>query len=246
MYMVKEVTFPEMAAFLERYKRFTTETADLRVRTFQDSFVQFKVAMQAITKLGRALERQQARRFNLFQLLGVARDERRTHSAFLRELLNPEGCHGQGHLFLETFFEYCWQKAGFDEFPRPTAELSSALWIVETEKGTAFGNIDVLLYSPELQVVLVIENKTAIDAREQERQLERYATWMARTYPKYGKALVFLTPDGRASVTHREARYYRLSYREDIQTWLESAMPMILAPRVREMVSQYMEVVNTL
>jgi hypothetical protein len=245
MYMVEEVTFPEMAAFLERYKRFTIETATLRVRIFQVGFAQFKVAMETIGKHGRALERQQAPRFNLFQLLRVARNERWTHSAFLRELLDPGGCHGQGHLFLETFFEYCWQKAGFDEFPRPAADLSSGLWIVETEKVTAFfGNIDVVLYSPELQVVLAIENK--IDAREQERQLERYATWMARIYPTYGKALVFLTPDGRASLTPGEARYYRLSYREDIRTWLEGAMPMVLAPRVRETVSQYMEVLNTL
>jgi PD-(D/E)XK nuclease superfamily len=116
MSMVEEVTFPETVAFLERYKLFTTETAALRVRTFHVGFAQFKVAMEAIKKLGRALERQQAPRFNLFQLLRVTRNERWTHSAFLRELLDPEGCHGQGHLFLETFSSIAGRKQGSKSF----------------------------------------------------------------------------------------------------------------------------------
>ena len=125
--MVEHAPLSAVAVFLERYKRFTTEKTDLRLQAFQAGFAQLAIGLQTLEKLGRALERQQAHRFNLFQLLGIARNERRTHSAFLRELLDPEGCHGQGHLFLETFFAYCWQKPGFDEFPRPAAALSSAL-----------------------------------------------------------------------------------------------------------------------
>jgi hypothetical protein len=244
IYMIDEVILPEVVAFLERYKRFTTEKAGLRVHTFQVEFAQLKVALQAIEKLGRALEMQQAPRFNLFQLLDVARAERRTHAALLAELLNPEGCHGQGYLFLKTYFEHCWQKEGFDDFPRPAGELNSALWFIDTEKVTDCGTMDVVVSSPELQVVLVIENK--IDAQEQDQQLQRYAEWMKRIYPeKYRKALVFLTPDGHAARTSA-GEYYRLSYREDIRQWLERVMPMIQAPRVRETVAQYLEVVTTL
>jgi hypothetical protein len=243
--MVEHVPLSAMAAFLERYKQFTAEKADHRLHAFQAGFAHLASALQTIEQLGRFLERQQAPQFNLFHLLKVARDERKTHSALLRELLDPEGCHGQGHLFLETFFKYCWQKPGFDGFPRPAAKLSSALWIVEAEKGTAlFGNMDVVISAPQLQVIVVIENK--IDAREQERQLQRYAEWMVWIYPNYSKALMFLTRDGRESLTHGEAKYYRLSYCEDIGPWLERAMPMVQAPRVREMMSQYLEVVNAL
>jgi len=59
---------------------------------------------------------------------------------------------------------------------------------------------------------------------------------MQRLYPEqYSKALVFLTPNGRAAQTSG-GKYYRLSYREDIRQWLESALPMIQASRVRETV----------
>jgi hypothetical protein len=242
--MIEAVTLPEVALFLERYKQFTAEKANLRLHTFQVKFAQLKIALPIIEKAMHSLEMQHAPRFNLFQLLDVAREERRTHSTFLAELLNPEGSHGQRDLFLKTYFEHCWQKAGFEDFPRPDRELNAVRWIIETEKGTSFGNMDLVVSSPELQVVLVIENK--IYAREQEQQLQRYAAWMQQIYTGYSKALVFLTPDGRAALTSGGSEYYRLSYREDIRQWLERAMPMIQAPRVRETVAQYLEVVTTL
>ena len=41
--------------------------------------------------------------FNIFNVLGLNTDETRTHSAFLAELLNPEGSHGLGDQFLQAF-----------------------------------------------------------------------------------------------------------------------------------------------
>jgi len=42
--MVEEVTWPEVAAFLERYKHFTSEKVDLRFHTFQVGFAHLKPA----------------------------------------------------------------------------------------------------------------------------------------------------------------------------------------------------------
>ena len=42
-------------------------------------------------------------RFNIFAILGLQRDENRTHSRYLAELLNPVGRHGEGARFLDAF-----------------------------------------------------------------------------------------------------------------------------------------------
>ena len=43
--------------------------------------------------------------FNVFNILGLSTKEVRTHSAFIAELLNPKGSHGQGDTFLKLFVE---------------------------------------------------------------------------------------------------------------------------------------------
>ena len=43
--------------------------------------------------------------FNVFEILGLNTCEVRTHSAFIAELLDPSGVHGQGDTFLRLFSE---------------------------------------------------------------------------------------------------------------------------------------------
>jgi hypothetical protein len=49
------------------------------------------------------LEKVKGEKFNVFSILGLERNENRTHSAFLAELLNPFGSHLMGNKFLEYF-----------------------------------------------------------------------------------------------------------------------------------------------
>ena len=42
--------------------------------------------------------------FNLMDVFNISTDELK-HSMFLRELLDPTGCHGQGDLYLRLFIE---------------------------------------------------------------------------------------------------------------------------------------------
>jgi len=44
--------------------------------------------------------------FNVFKILGVEAYEVGTHSAFLSELLSPQGTHGQGSTFLKLFLHH--------------------------------------------------------------------------------------------------------------------------------------------
>jgi hypothetical protein len=41
--------------------------------------------------------------FNIFEILNLSTNEVRTHSAFISELLDQKGRHGQGDLFLRMF-----------------------------------------------------------------------------------------------------------------------------------------------
>ena len=43
--------------------------------------------------------------FNIFKVLGLSTSEVRLHSAFLAELLKPDGSHGMGDSFLRAFLE---------------------------------------------------------------------------------------------------------------------------------------------
>ena len=43
--------------------------------------------------------------FNIFNVIGLSSEEVRLHSAFIAELLNPQGSHGVGNLFLKEFLK---------------------------------------------------------------------------------------------------------------------------------------------
>lgn len=46
---------------------------------------------------------QNGEKFNIFKILGASRKEVTTHSRFIYELINPNGAHGQGDIFLKQF-----------------------------------------------------------------------------------------------------------------------------------------------
>lgn len=53
--------------------------------------------------------------FNIFRILKLESSEVRMHSAFLAELLNPKGSHGQKDTFLKLFIDrFCFKGNHFD------------------------------------------------------------------------------------------------------------------------------------
>ena len=241
--MMYAITPQDVEAFLTRYKDFTTQQTAQRFQAFAAGFRHMRAALRTIKAFGETLEQQRAPRFNLFQLLGVAENEVGTHSALLADLLRPEGTHGQGTLFLDAFLTYCQKK--WADFPRPQETTASVLWTVGP-KNTHWGNLDLVIEAPQCKLLLVIENK--IHASEQPRQLWRYAQWMQQqtAYPLMGKALLYLTPDGRCSTTAAGVYYYRLSYHGDVAAWLRSILHELHASHVREALRQYLDILPTL
>jgi hypothetical protein len=206
--------------------------------------------------------------FNIFKILKRSTDEELGHSAFIAELLNPKGSHGQGRIFLDLFFE----QLGLEE------ELQDIdHWRVITEVGKDMdGRIDILLVGRSesgRSIAVAIENK--IYAEDQPEQLFRYwkslkTKFKAGQYGKNGtkapyylfyltlhghqpsnqsigdipkEALQWLRTEGKCG----QAPVRLLSYSYDIIAWLQACHKKIVScPYARENVSQYIDIVNSL
>ena len=68
--------------------------------------------------------RRQGLKFNVFDILDRTRDEVKGHSAFLAELLNPRGSHGQGGQFLRLFIEQL-KEANYCKSKEPARSIRS-------------------------------------------------------------------------------------------------------------------------
>ena len=181
-----------------------------------------------------------APRFNIFRVLPVERRETLLHSPLLANLLDPTASHGQGCLFLRTFFDVAYANV---RLIRPVEPLEPDDWSVRTEVYIGNGNIDLLVESPNQRYVLVIENK--IDAFEQHAQLSRYYRWLRDRRGDFTtRQLVFLTPTGRRSELNPNVPCFLMSYQRDILELLNRTIPEIQPPHLKEMLSQYQAVLT--
>lgn len=143
------------------------------------------------------LQRRQQRRtrsserHNIFDALGVGHKEI-YHSRFIGYLFDPHERHDQGPRFLRPFVEWLGFAGSALE------NLSAARVAVEMDTAGE-GRVDLVISLGD-GTTIAIENK--VHAGEQERQLERYWSWLRRLGKDTGKLrLVFLTPEGRSSVS---------------------------------------------
>lgn len=207
---------------------------------FIGGFQELAQGMKGLIAQAEAEEIGSAPWYNVFLLLGVYTDEDKTHTPMLANLLNPKGSHGQGALFLEAFLAHCRTKPGFTA---PQGHISASNWVVQTQRCTPLGIIDLVLIAPELRYMIAIENKLL--AGEQERQLDRYYKWMRSLRDCYPhQTLVFLTPEGRNAASAKEAMYARVSYQPDIVEILRGCLPAVGAGRVRSLLEQYIDLIR--
>ncbi|MDQ1267469.1 MAG: hypothetical protein QG560_112 [Campylobacterota bacterium] len=204
------------------------------------------------------------RRFNVYSIAGIERDEVKTHSAMIAELLNPKGSHGQDNLFLKLFLERFFEKSEIEN-------TNKAQVYVETSYGNN-GRVDIEIILNDHYII--IENK--VDAGDQPEQLKRYSD-IAENVKKYAKdkySLLYLTKYGREPseeslksntsndsikkvpngtsedlVTWKkgdECIDLRLiSYREDIRNWLEECIKQsVFIPNIRDGLTQYLNLVK--
>lgn len=209
---------------------------------FEQEFARLRDEYLAVQEKAELADREEAPRFNVFRRFRL---KEVGHSAFLADLLDPQGSHGQGDLFLRHFMRYCRSCLGDsagDVFSSDYEFMTG--WKISTEKDIRpFGRLDIVVENPDHGVLIVIENK--VDASEGRHQMQKYGTWLQGLDENYSRqALLLLTPTGAESISHGGVPYYRLSYRRDIVGWLESALAEVTAVRIRGTLAQYFDAIG--
>jgi len=195
--------------------------------------------------------------FNILKITHRSGYEVTTHSAFLAHLLDSFASHGQGNLFLRSFLTMLAKEA------RTTIPEIESPWLVRREVSmnvdddANYGAIDLLLSAPASSFEIGVEVK--IYAGDQRGQLLRYQRFLERRHRKTGQWLIaYLTLDGHRPTAHsydlgdateEEVQRARqsillLTFRKQIRHALEEALPNAGSPRVRDVVSQYLETIR--
>ena len=88
---------------------------DLLMKNIESILKQISAIVER-EKIQQEEKRKRGENFNIFNVLGLSTSEVRLHSAFLAELLNPNGDHGLGYKFLEAFLSIIIQQVnpGFE------------------------------------------------------------------------------------------------------------------------------------
>ena len=183
--------------------------------------------------------------FNIFSILKAETDEVKTHSAFLAELLKPNGTHGQGALFLDNFLKMIVSDEDLiTENAKVNIESSIGPISEDYKSG---GRLDILIQLPKSNYIILIENK--IDAGDQPYQLLRYNKYAKETKCKY--KLLYLTKDGHdpsetsTGKIEDEPFWECISYSQDIKNWLKFCLENIAnASPVVETIRQYIGLID--
>ena len=204
--------------------------------------------------------------YNIFTSLLKANDEVRLHSRFIYSLLNPEGNHYQGTLFLESFIK----EIGLGDFG---IDIHNASVYVE------YGNIDLYITDDEKHII--IENK--IWAKDQKYQIIRYINELVDDHNDGVTAtdtdvshidqdyirVVYLTartdkfePEGHRvdgdyitadekcreeKLKNYRVRYHRITYEKEIMSWLDATQHEVSnLSNLNLAIDQYREVIQRL
>ena len=192
--------------------------------------------------------------FNIFSILKMTTREDRLHSRFICALLNPNGSHYKKRTFLKLFLEMLNSKHGGDEAEKKmihdvdafdNVERESVIGTVDHKRKTG-GRIDIFLQDSISEQTICIENK--IYAGDQKTQIERYRNHNRDKNHVYYLTLKGTKPDKKSNGDLKcDKDFFRLSYDEDIVTWLEGCMNIVAdEPLLRESIRQYLIIIKKL
>ncbi len=178
--------------------------------------------------------------FNIFSILDVERREVSGHSAFIFELINPDGSHCQKDAYLRLFVE---KALGINDFDYSTVS------VYKEKFAGAYGRIDILITSSNYKIVIEVK----IDAGDQNRQIERYHQYLEKTKTKRQKQRIYyLTLNGSepseisyGELTEKErAAIKTISFQNDILLWLSQCTEKIKIEKVNQAIFQYADILK--
>jgi hypothetical protein len=228
--------FESVVALLSDVERLKQEYADSSWDRFSTSF--FKIATEVATRRKETNDSNAATssQLNIFELLRVANLER-YHTRLMGDLLHPNGSHGQGKLFLNTFADMICPPL-IRSYVHEADDITTSV-----EHDTYFGRLDILIASLAKRFLIVIENKIGtIDAPD---QLDRYCKWLERqtnARPEC-RLLLYLTPKGAPS-RYKADGYIPISYKIHVSGWLRRSMAEPLPPKLASLLQQYAETIT--
>lgn len=208
-----------------------------------------KIIEQLLAEIMRLYNQAEARRverekqgdfFNVFNTIGLRTEEVRLHSAFIAELLNPNGSHGLSNLFLQAFFKRIGVSCDYVQGAKGV--ITERYIGLKTKKEG--GRVDIII--EDGNHALIIENK--IYAEDQENQLLRYYNYGKKQFPN-GFELVYLTLDGdepdKKSLDKKVFPFKQISYKKEIVEWLDECVEIASEkPLAKAVIIQYRELVK--
>jgi len=185
--------------------------------------------------------------FNIFKILGLSTNEVRTHSAFISELLDPNGSHGQTRKFLDIFLDIIDVKILNIKEVTITKEKYISVINKDYTKG---GNIDILIEifdQDGKKHIIKIENK--IHAADQRNQLLRYYDYEKESTIGLLYLTLFGTKPEIISTQHLQENqdYKVISYQSHINRWLENCTKVSTVPQIiLTQIQQYIYLIKLL
>lgn len=176
-----------------------------------------------------------ADKFNLFDVLGIARMEIR-HSNILGWLLDPNENHGLGDAVIRGFLSHVATASGGGVDVFDVLLLDCHDFTVRRE----WRNIDILAVSASEKYAICIENK--IGTGEHDNQLNRYRGIIKTQYPAYRHAFVYLSPDG--SEPSDPEHWCAMSYRDVLDVIEAAKAKTRLLPDIELLVDNYIETIR--
>lgn len=199
--------------------------------------------MKALLAHQREVQALRGERFNVFSILGMESAENATHSAFLVELLNPNGSHGKGETFLRLFLRHIGAAETLNA-EGATVRTEYGIGGKDTDALTG-GRLDILLTDRQGRC-LTIENK--IHAPDQPAQVQRYCNYRKGANTVYYLTLLGTEPtDASKGALRSGTDFHLISYGSHIAAWLEDCHRAAAdSPILRETVKQYLLLVKKL
>jgi len=188
--------------------------------------------------------------FNIFNACGIENQET-AHSAFIANLLNPDGTHECGNLFLIKFMEIL--KSNFSDIA--IENLSDNVWVETEHDEKKVGRFDIWIKSKSENAYMIIENK--IYAGDVKNQIFRYHTFLNGISKKHNAKrngiLIYLTVNKKAASEfstslemeiNKSSGYYCISYHDTIKKWLRSCLDIKLDIRLMYWIQQFYELID--
>lgn len=178
--------------------------------------------------------------FNIFSILDAERKEVSAHSAFIYELINPNGSHKQQDSYLKIFMYDILKIYDFDFM---------AASVYKEKFAGKYGRLDLLIESKNYKIAIEVK----VDAEDGDRQIERYYNYLHRTSSSMQQCRIYyLTLSGSepseksyGNLTDEERRSVKtISFNKDILLWLLHCKEQVKIDRVNHAISQYEDILK--